>query len=281
MALMTILRRSAFAALGLALCGTADGAPIIAVTTTTLLLFDSTTPGTVTTTAISGLAVGDTIVGIDRRPATLQVYALTRSGPGVGRLYVLNTTTGAARLVATLAADPVDLTAPYVSLSGARFGVDFSPVADRLRVNSDTDASLRIHPSTGLVVTDNALNPGDPTAVGAAYANNFDGAALTTLYVLDSSTNALYFQNPPNNGTLTPVAGPLGVDPSDTAAFDIADVPVANSAFATLQVGGVTGIYTIDLTTGAAALVGNVLGNPAILGMTVSEAGIIFGNGFE
>ena len=266
---MSILSRSAYAALGLALCSPAAGAPIIAVTATNLLRFDSNTPGTVSTTAISGLTAGDAIVGIDRRPASLQVYALTRSAAEAGRLYVLDTTTAAAQLVATLAADPADVTAPYASLSGVRFGMDFNPVVDRLRVDSDTGVTMRINPSNGLVLTDSPLNPGNPTAIGAAYTNNFAGATLTTLYVIDSAADALYIQNPPNNGTLT-LVGTLGVDASDTAAFDIADAPAPNSAFATLQVGGTTGLYTIDLTTGAATLVGNVLGNPAIIGMTVA-----------
>jgi uncharacterized protein DUF4394 len=274
---MSILGRFACAALGLALCtAAADGAPIVAVTTTNLLRFDSTAPGSVATTAISGLTPGDTIVGIDRRPASLQVYALTRTAVGVGRLYVLDTTTAAAQLVVTLAPDPADATAPYLSLSGTRFGVDFNPVADRLRVVSDTGMNLRINPGNGLVITDAALNPGAPTAVGAAYANNFFGASQTTLYVIDSGTDALMIQNPPNNGTLTTVGAGLGIDVSDTAAFDIADLPAANSAFATLQVAGVTGLYRIDLAAGVATSVGNVLGNPAIIGMTLSAGSRFF-----
>jgi Domain of unknown function (DUF4394) len=50
--------------------------------------------------------------------------------------------------------------------------------------------------------------------------------------------------------------GPLGVDASDIAAFDINGSP--EQGFAILEVGGITSLYTIDLGTGGATLVGNV-----------------------
>src|SRR5581483_1695827 len=127
---------------------------------------------------------------------------------GVGRLYTIDTATAAATLVATLAADPADLTNPYTTLSGASFGVDFNPVADRLRLVSDAGQNLRVNPANGLVTTDADLNPGMPHVVGVAYTNSFAGASATTLYDIDSASDTLLIQNPPNNGTLTAV-GPL------------------------------------------------------------------------
>jgi hypothetical protein len=38
--------------------------------------------------------------------------------------------------------------------------------------------------------------------VQAAYTNSVAGATTTTLFVLDSQTDILYRQDPPNNGTL-------------------------------------------------------------------------------
>src|SRR5262245_26836003 len=63
-------------------------ATVFGVTDTNALIqFDSATPGTiVTTTPITGLVVGDTIQGIDFRPATGQLFAI---GSG-SRLYTLS-----------------------------------------------------------------------------------------------------------------------------------------------------------------------------------------------
>jgi hypothetical protein len=51
-------------------------------------------------------------------------------------------------------------------------------------------------------------------------------------------------------------------------------------AYATLRVGGTVGLYAINLTTGAAALVGSVLGNPPIIGLAI-EPDFIFHDGFD
>ena len=68
------------------------------------------------------------VVGIDVRPATGELFALTDRA----RLYTIDPTTGAATLRATLAADPGDASDPFTALSGAKFAVDFNPVPDRL-----------------------------------------------------------------------------------------------------------------------------------------------------
>ena len=87
-------------ALSLALAGFA--APVSAETiygiaavgnSTSLLSWDSATPGSIASGSfVSGLQSNETIVGIDFRPATGQLYALGTSS----RLYTLNTSTGAA-----------------------------------------------------------------------------------------------------------------------------------------------------------------------------------------
>ena len=72
-------------------------------------------------------------------------------------------------------------------LSGTRFGVDFNPAADRLRVVSDNEQNLRINPDTGASLRRrHALNrPGRWS--GAAYTNNVDGAGSRLLYDIDAS----------------------------------------------------------------------------------------------
>ncbi|MFX4790229.1 DUF4394 domain-containing protein, partial [Acinetobacter baumannii] len=60
----------------------AEAEPLVAVTSTTMLVtFDSATPGTITNSAaITGLVSGETLIGIDRRPANGQLYGITNQG---------------------------------------------------------------------------------------------------------------------------------------------------------------------------------------------------------
>src|SRR3954469_15618447 len=110
-----------------------------------LIIVDSANPrAIVSNVPITGLQAGENLVGIDVRPATGELYALSAAG----RLYTVNPATGAAALKSTLAADPADATAPFTALAGTDFGVDFNPTSDRLRVVSEADANLRINPDT-------------------------------------------------------------------------------------------------------------------------------------
>ena len=75
----------------------ARAVPVVAGTDSNrLVVFDSSAPGGILATLnVTGLQVGETILGIDFRPATGQLYA-----PGsTGRLYVVNPSKGAAVLV--------------------------------------------------------------------------------------------------------------------------------------------------------------------------------------
>lgn len=190
---------------------------------------------------ITGLNPSDDIVGIDFRPATGQLYGLGASS----QLYVINAVTGAASPVNGGFSPPVD---------NAAFGFDFNPTVDRIRVVSSTEQNLRLHPDTGQNAgTDGNINPAG-SIVGSAYTNNFAGATSTVLFGIDSDSNSLVIQNPPNDGTVTPV-GPLGVDFEVNAGFDIA--PGSGIAYAALFTGSLpSNLYTINLATGAATLVG-------------------------
>jgi hypothetical protein len=234
----------------------------------TLLNFNPGTPGVINSVRfITGLARGEDVVGIDFRPANGLLYASTSAG----RIYTINPSTGAATL---LGSGPIT-----TALNGQSFGFDFNPVPDRIRVVSDADQNLRLNPNNGAVAgVDGTLafaagdaNAGqDPNIVGSAYTNNFAGSTVTTLYGIDSNLNALVTQGSvggapvsPNTGQLFTV-GSLNVDTSDLAGFDIA--PVTNAAFASLTPPGATAsnLYTINLATGAATLVGAIGGTRLI-----------------
>lgn len=241
-----------------------------------LVTFAPNTPGiNLSSVAITGLQGGETLVGIDVRPATGQLYALGNTA-GVGRLYTIDPATGVATLVAVLAADPTDLTSPFTALAGTSFGVDFNPVPDRLRIVSDTGENLRINPDTGTVTTDDALNPGLPNVTAAAYINNFAGTTTTTLYTIDTTTDQLFIQNPPNNGTLTAV-GSLGVDASAVTGFDV--VPGTGTAYATLVVGGITQLYLVDLVNGFATVIDPAASNLTGFAIAATQGNDILSGG--
>ena len=153
--------------------------------------------------------LGEFAAGIDVRPSTGELYAVTTAN----RLYVLNPVSGAATPVGTAAFSPPSLTGSV--------GMDINPVVDRVRLVNDADLNLRVNPITGaLAAQDTNLNPGDPNVTAVAYSSNFSGAASTVLYDIDTGSDELAKQNPPNNGTLVPV-GALGLDAGSATGFDI------------------------------------------------------------
>jgi len=203
-----------------------------------LLIFNPVSPATTISKPITGILVGEILVGLDFRPTNGQLYALGNSS----RLYTINASSGAATVVGT---------APFATLlTGANFGFDFNPTVDRIRVVSDNGQNLRLHPDLGTVVfTDGMLNPGTPSISAAAYTNNFAGATTTTLFVIDHTADKLYIQNPPNNGTLVEV-GSLGINIDGVNGFDIGSS--SGIAYGIFKVGSVQSLYSINLNTGVA-----------------------------
>ena len=203
-----------------------------------LQIFNPNNPGTPVNKAISGLQPGEMILGIDMRPATGQLYALGSSS----RLYTINMSSGAA---AAVSLNPFS-----TLLNGTSFGFDFNPAVDRIRVVSNTGQNLRLHPVTGdIAAVDGMLNPGTPQVSSAAYTNNFPGTTSTTLFVMDATTDKLYIQNPPNNGTLTET-GNLGLDIGTENGFDIGGT--SNKAWMIATHAGSTRIYSVNIQTGTA-----------------------------
>lgn len=231
-----------------------------------LVSWDSATPMDVLSgTAIQGLQANESVVGIDFRPATGQLYAIG----SFSRLYTVDTGTGQATLVGGGPFSPL--------LSGSSFGMDFNPTVDRIRVVSNGDQNFRLHPDTGVVAgTDTALAfaAGDPNAAAdpnvafSAYTNNFPGAMTTTLYGIDAALDVLVTQIPPNNGTLNTV-GPLGVNVSDIGGFDISGA--TGTAYAALfDTNAATTVFaSINLATGAATAIGQIDGGTTITALTV------------
>ncbi|MCY7374903.1 MAG: DUF4394 domain-containing protein [Pyrinomonadaceae bacterium] len=208
--------------------------------------------------AITGLQTGENIIGIDIRPANGMLYGLSSAS----RLYTINPATGLATNVGT---------AGSFTLSGTNFGFDFNPTVDRIRVVSDTGQNLRLNPNDGtLTATDTMLNGAATGADAAGYTNSFGGSTTTTLYDISSTTDTLYIQNPPNAGTLVTV-GALGINVTGINGFDIANS--GNVALAAFQLSGGTtsGLYSINLTTGAATFVSAINSASPIRGLAITS----------
>ncbi|HSF54196.1 MAG TPA: DUF4394 domain-containing protein [Algoriphagus sp.] len=197
-----------------------------------------------------GLAMGEQIVGLDFRPAKGQLLAISNRS----QLYSVNPSNG----MLTAIGNPL-----MPMIEGEMVGFDFNPTVDRIRLVTNTGQNLRLHPDLGTVAaTDGRLNPGTPMVSGAAYTNNFAGATATTLFVIDHATGMLYSQIPPNDGVLVPV-GSLGVSATGQNGFDIGGN--SGSAFAVLTVGSATGVYSINLMTGAATKVSDLNFSPVAM----------------
>ncbi len=305
---------------GAALALSADG--------TQLLRFNPATPDTVTTVGAVGITAGETLVGIDGRPATGQLMGLgVNATANTATLYLLDPQTGAGTVIGSggqiafvsASAAPVDLPDPATT----GYGFDFNPTVDRIRVIVGNGLNFRINPNTGAPVdgdlggaagstagvnpdgVQNGLTGGSTGATGAAYTNSFGQpltGGVTTLYTLDATSHSLYIQNPPNIGTQTnPLPITLGGSPlvfTGIGGFDIAStVAVAASGAAAAgdgwmlaTVGGTTGIFRLDLATGAATSFGALgAGSTASAGLVlwaapapeiaVSGMGIAIANG--
>jgi DNA-binding beta-propeller fold protein YncE len=203
--------------------------------------------------AITGLPAGVTLAGIDFRPATGDLY-------GVGTdsvVYRVNPRTGIA------VAEGPGFTP---GLNGRFFGGDFNPTVDKIRVVSDAAQNLRLNVDEGtLLSSDPALNPGMPRVVDAGYTNSTFSAikpAATTLYVIDSASDRISIQNPPNNGTLT-MTKRLGFDVQDQSGFDIAGAN--NVGYLATRMNRGSGLYTVDPATGRSRFSGRIGGGQRLV----------------
>jgi hypothetical protein len=229
---------------------------------------------------VTGLAVDERLVGLDVRTTAMNearanaLYALTSQSRVValvedGNMLVAEDTVALS--------DEAEMPRP---LLGERFGVDFNPRADLLRIVSDSAQNLRVNLDAerevapiggmpaprvaGYAANDRTLRivaPNPPQIVATAYR----AAPLvgSFQFALDARDSQLLRVAVPNDGALVPV-GPLTVSLPDNAAaepleqsFDIAG-DADGLVYAALAPEGdsQTSLYLIDLDTGEATRVG-------------------------
>jgi hypothetical protein len=223
-----------------------------------LCMFTTDNPGTLDWVKnVTGLTGDTLLIGLDFRVQDGKLYGVGNQGG----IYTIGIPDVTMRKVSQLS----------VPLQGTKFGVDFNPPANRLRVVSDVGQNLRHNIDDGVgagsTTVDGPLNtpPSTATTTGVtavAYTNNDLSAATgTTLFDLDTTADQISLQAPPNNGTLNPT-GTLGLNASLDAGMDIfSDLTngrtTSVSAFATIAPEhGAASLYSIQPLTGWATFIG-------------------------
>lgn len=227
-----------------------------------LVSFNSDAPTVVTaSTAVTGLASDENLVGIDFRSSNKMLYALSNQS----KIYTINLATGALTQVGTAAFTP--------ALTGSHFGIDFNPTVDRIRLHADKGQDLRLHPDTGAVAATDAtlaFTEGDanfgavPAVAGTAYTNPVANATSTQLFAIDAERDVLVKLANPNDGKLSTV-GSLNASTSNEVGFDIT---ADGTAYAVLKDGAGSSFYKVDLNDGRATRVSAVgAGDLSLIGL--------------
>ena len=217
----------------------------------TLVLFRTDTPQNMTFRSVTGILATEYLAGIDYRSADAKLYALgVDEGADTATLYTINPDTGTATVVGA----PSGISGVGDLPQAYTFGLDFNPVADRLRVTTTNGLNLRINPNDGTVTAVDLRISGAAGLGAVAYTNGeVQGAAATTLYGLDDATDSLYVIGSPNTGAATLVA-PITRDGSrldffSDNGFDI----IGSTAYALINgTPGGSRLYGINLATGVA-----------------------------
>ena len=225
-----------------------------------ITVFDSESPGdTLGGGAVTGLATNDLLVAMDFQPASGNVLLLGSQS----NVYQLNNTSGAdfsATLLNTLAP----------TLVGTSLAFDFNPAfmsGAFARIISDTNDNRVIGGADGQYLgtvekTDVFFAAGDanegtdPNIAGIAYDTNIAGATGTQQYGIDATLGVV--TTVANNAGTLETIGSLGIAGSITneLGFDISGT--SGTAFASIQSGPNSQLYSVDLGTGAASALGQI-----------------------
>jgi hypothetical protein len=253
-----------------ALCGPGYGVTIYAVDSQNhLVTFDSANPGVLTsarTIKLPSLNLYDSNRPTER---IVSMAFRTADGPATTRLWGL---TNYGNIV-PVNIGGADIGTPAIkvsNLNGTAFGFGFDPTSTvNMLLVSNMEQNLRIKFNTGEVFAQTQLSyyggsPADPNVVAFAYDNNLSGGVQRTPYMIDSAADALVMLQTPYSDGVIKTVGPLGVNASELTGLTIYTTgtvgsPV-NTAFASITSPGdsVSKLYTIDLSTGAATLVGTI-----------------------
>ncbi|MEM1010920.1 MAG: DUF4394 domain-containing protein [Planctomycetota bacterium] len=250
------------------LVGSASAEIIYGLTTQNdVFLIDSAAPSVVLDGgAVGGLPAGVDLQAIDYRAATETIYLLD----DMENVYTFDPVTFDATLVGTFSP----------RIPGVSYAFDFNPAfsgGEFARIITDSNDNRVISGDTGQYLapvekTDVFYPAGDPNfgadpnIAGIAYTNSFGVPTSTQQFGIDSDLGVLV--TVANNAGTLDTVGSLGVGLiTNELGFDISGA--TGIAYAALQDGPNSGLFTIDLATGAATEVGDFGSGDLVRSLTV------------
>jgi Domain of unknown function (DUF4394) len=240
----------------------------------TIVVFDTATPGTVVNSVpVTGFGSGERLVGIDFRyhpipapgaePPPSQLFGVAVT-PGATtnsvRLYSIDLIAGVATPVGSGFVMPP---------GGNRYGIDFNPAVDRIRVVHDGDENFRINPNNGTLAGDDSnLTPAGERVSAVAYDRVEPGPprepTSTTAFAIGVTTSRLLTLGGFNasvsaNSGMLLNPKPLSVLPAFGSSTDL-DISPTGIAYAVLVDAGTSlpGLYGVDLNSGVATPLGQL-----------------------
>jgi hypothetical protein len=233
--------------------------------TNKLVRFDTSQAGQTVVGTITGNGI-EQILSIDFRPLNGRLY-----GVSANNLYTINPFNAQASVVG-----------PLTTALAGNVDMDFDPVSGLLRVVTDTNQNLRIDPESGTVTATDTPISGVTGLAGLAFTNNFASPDRSTLFGIAPGTDQLARIGGVNqlDGGASQAAGVaiaiggLTIDAAALTGFDIAAND--NDAFAVLTPTGDTesGLYQINLLSGAATFVRQVLVGERLRGLALESRAV-------
>jgi hypothetical protein len=266
-----IIALSALAVLSLASAAQAE--TIYGLAAGGLYRFDHAAPGTNTTinSLISGITGSPR--AIDFRPSNGRLYLLSTGGSSAdpANLYTVNLNTGAVTGVGSF----------LLSSVANPISMDFNPVTDQLHITSGASRNHYSVNLSTLAVTTLAQFPVGTNLSDIAFSNNTAGASSTTANVWDY--NAIGGNQDGNAGTLnigtgavTLLGAPGISNGSSVQGYDISSVTgtaylTSNLFIAPSTITSISNLYTVNLSTGAATLLGGTGLNLTDIAVAIPE----------
>ena len=211
--------------------------------------------------AITGLEKDEKIVAVEVRASDKSLWAVGNTS----RMYTIDPTTGVATSQSK--------SQFFALLNGSLFDLDYDAASDQFRLVSDQGQNAQISPQFGSIVAPvgkkltyaagDVNEPKSPQVSGIAFAKN------GSLYGIDPVLDVLTLHTDVPNGVVTTI-GSLGEDFGDSVGFDIIDVDGGKqTAYLVARPPGAlaSSLYTVDLSTGKASLVGPIK-SAALHGLT-------------
>lgn len=247
-------------------------------------VFDSSNVESASFVGITGLAMGESFVGIDLRPSNNTIYGISSAS----KIYTVDAYTGAASFVSALSG--------YTINSSLGYGIDFNPILDRtanasLRVVTTAGDNLAVNANTGVVATQvplkTTVNGMQTNVVATGFTsvayNNSDptqsvAPADIDLYYLNFETDTQSEALAAFNNPRIDLIGEIAIDILSAGGFEIFSRNGENTGFAAVNIEKNKKFESlflgIDLETGAGTKLGKFKFDGMVTGLTSAPSAV-------